>query len=99
MDDKVTNKGSKVFFDREFHVTTTKCPDTPKEDRKYVMRIEGKIMEESESEYKISTGSFWRGYYGTSVIKYPNSNVANRYRDPLIKRHYWVDKDETTILI
>lgn len=88
----------RVYFDKEYQGYVE---GVDKKDTLYTIRIEGKIVKETENEYKIKTYSFWswNGYYGLTVRKYPH-NIETRKKlqtnnlcDVLnVQNYYWVKK-------
>jgi sulfur carrier protein ThiS len=93
---RISNKGRKCYFDRTYAVLLQHL--TP-EETKFLVRIEGKIVSESDTEYKIKTRNFWGLYYGHTKITSPKSSEArNKFVGYEVEDVYWISKKDINFI-
>lgn len=96
MPDRISSKGRKCCFDSTFVVHLSHLTF---EQTKFTVRIEGKIVSESNDEFKIKTRNFWGFHYGHNIISYPKSLEArNEFGGYDIRNTYWISKDKVNFI-
>lgn len=91
-----SNKGRMCYFDRIYIIPLKHL--TVKETE-FSVRIEGKIVSESDSEFKIKTRNFWGLHYGHTKITSPKSLEARKeFGGYDIGDVYWVPKNDVNFI-
>tara|TARA_R110000803_G_scaffold200343_1_gene264672 strand:- start:739 stop:1047 length:309 start_codon:yes stop_codon:yes gene_type:complete len=90
----ISNKNKKVFFDKSYCEIIDGISEY---DTTFVVRVQGKIIEEVDNQFKIKTHN-WLYNYGHTIIKYPKNDLVRQHLDLQIIGEYLVDKDKVTFL-
>ena len=92
----ISNKGRRCYFDRVYIVILQHL--TVKETE-FLVRIEGKVVSESDNEFKIKTRNFWGLHYGHTKITSPKSLEAReKFYGYNIEDVYWVPKNDVNFI-
>jgi hypothetical protein len=91
-----SNKGRRCYFDKRYIVPLQHL--TVKETEFWV-RVEGKVVSESDNEFKIKTRNFWGLHYGHTKITLPKSTEARKeFGGYDIEDVYWVPKNDVDFI-